>query len=51
MTDDEIGRGVVDHWENGFGEGAYVGHAFSVGVQLTREGDAPLRDEGRGQID
>ena len=46
-----IGRGVVDHWENGFGEGAYVGHAFSVGVQLTREGDAPLRGEGRGQID
>jgi hypothetical protein len=45
-----IGRGVVDHWENGFGEGAYVGHAFSGGVQLTREGDAPLRGEGHGQI-
>jgi len=46
-----IGRAVVDHWENGFGEGAYAGHAFSVGVQLTREGDAPLRGEGRGHID
>jgi hypothetical protein len=45
------GQAVVDHWENGFGEGAYAGHAFSVGVQLTREGDRPLRGEGRGQIE
>ena len=22
------GLGVVEHWENGFGEGPYVGHAF-----------------------
>jgi len=41
------GQRVVDHWENGFGEGRYAGHAFALGVQLTREGDAP----GRGQID
>jgi hypothetical protein len=46
-----IGRSLVDHWENGFGEGPYAGHAFSVGGQLTREGDAPLRGEGRGHID
>jgi hypothetical protein len=46
-----IGRSLVDHWENGFREGPYAGHAFSVGVQLTREGDAPLRGEGRGHID
>jgi len=29
------GQRFVDHWENGFGEGAYSGHAFSLGVQLT----------------
>ena len=46
-----IGQSVVDHCENGFGEGRYAGHAFSVGVQLTREGDSPLRGEGRGHID
>lgn len=46
-----IGASVVDHWENGFGEGPYAGHAFSIGARLTREGDAPLRGEGRGQID
>jgi hypothetical protein len=37
--------------ENGFGEGPYAGHAFSMGGQLTREGDAPPRVQGRGQID
>ena len=46
-----IGQSVVDHFENGFGEGPYAGHAFSMGVQLTREGSGPLRGEGRGQID
>jgi len=46
-----IGESVVDHWENGFGEGPYAGHAFSVGARLTREGDTPLRGEGRGHID
>ena len=45
------GQAVVDHFESGFGEDAYVGHAFSLGVQLIREGDGPLRGEGRGQID
>jgi hypothetical protein len=45
------GQTVVDHFENGFGEGAYAGHAFSMGVHLIREGDGPLRGEGRGQID
>ena len=46
-----VGQSVVDHWENGLGEGPYAGHAFSVGVQLTQERDAPLRGEGRGHID
>jgi len=46
-----VGESVVDHWENGFGEGPYAGHAFSVGARLTREGDAPLRGEGHGHID
>ena len=46
-----IGQTVVDHWENGFGEGPYAGHAFSVGVQLTQEGNAPLQGKGHGQID
>jgi hypothetical protein len=46
-----VGQSVVDHWENGFGEGPYAGHAFSVGGRLTQEGDAPLRGEGQGHID
>jgi len=46
-----VGQGVVDHFESGFGEGPYAGHAFSLGVQLIREGSAPLRGEGRGHID
>jgi hypothetical protein len=46
-----IGQRVVDHWENGFGEGPYAGHAFSMGAWITREGDAPPRGQGRGQID
>src|SRR5439155_16653941 len=45
------GQRVTDHWENGFGEGPYAGHAFSMGVQITREGDAPPRGQGRDQID
>jgi hypothetical protein len=48
------GQRVTDHWENGFGEGPYAGHAFSMGAQLTREAVTPLpplRGEGRGQID
>jgi hypothetical protein len=55
LTGDEtftpIGQAEVDHWENGFGEGQYAGHAFSMGVHLTQEGEAPLRGEGRGHID
>ena len=46
-----IGPVIVDHFENGFGEGPYAGHAFSLGVQMIREGDGPLRGEGRGHID
>ena len=48
------GQRVTDHWENGFGEGPYAGHAFSLGAQLTREDVTPLpplRGQGRGQID
>jgi hypothetical protein len=46
-----VGPSTVDHWENGFGEGSYAGHAFSMGIKLTREGDGPLRGEAQGQID
>jgi hypothetical protein len=45
------GQRVVDHFENGFGEGPYAGHAFSLGVQLVREGTARLTGRGHGQID
>jgi hypothetical protein len=55
LTGDEAltatGQRVVEHWENGFGEGPYTGHAFSMGAQIIREGDAPARGQGRGQID
>jgi hypothetical protein len=55
LTGDEAltptGQRVVEHWENGFGEGPYAGHAFSMGAQITREGNAPSRGQGRGQID
>jgi hypothetical protein len=46
-----VGQVVVDHWQNGFGEGACAGHAFSVGGRLTQEGDAPLRGQVQGHID
>jgi hypothetical protein len=45
------GQRVVEHWQNGFGEGPYAGHAFSMGAQITRDGNAPPRGQGRGQID
>ena len=46
-----VGQSVVDHWESAFGEGAYAGHAFSVGGRLTREGEMPLTGEAHGYID
>jgi hypothetical protein len=50
------GTRTVDHWENAFGRGAFVAHAFSLGVRLEREGDVlgggtPLSGEAKGQID
>jgi len=30
----------LDHWENGFGEAAYLGHALSLNVSLIRESGA-----------
>ena len=55
LADDEaltpMGATLVDHCENGFGEGPYAGHAFSLRVHLIREGGGPLRGTGRGQID
>src|SRR5437868_15303933 len=45
------GIGICDHWINGFGRGAYAGHAFSLGVHLTRENDPAFRGEARGRID
>jgi hypothetical protein len=46
-----VGQRVVHHLENGFGEGPYAGHAFSLSVQLTREGSRPLAGQGSGHID
>jgi hypothetical protein len=46
-----IGQRLVDHWENGFGEGPYRGHVFSLGVKLTREGDRPPSGQGHGHLD
>src|SRR5690348_12701916 len=46
-----VGRRLVQHWENGFGEGAYTGHALSLGVRLEREGAALLSGEANGEID
>jgi hypothetical protein len=46
-----IGLRVCDHWINGFGKGTFAGHALSLGVHLTREGDAPFRGEASGRID
>lgn len=47
-----MGIRVCDHWINGFGRGSYAGHAFSLGVHLTREEDEPaFYGEARGRID
>lgn len=54
LVDDTLtptGPRLVDHLENGLGEGPYAGHAFSLGVRLVREGTAPMAGQGRGQID
>ena len=45
------GIGICDHWINGFGRADYAGHAFSLGVHLTREHDPAFRGEARGRID
>jgi hypothetical protein len=42
---------ICDHWINGFGRGRYAGHAFSLGVHLTREDEPAFRGEARGRID
>ncbi len=46
-----IGPRILEHCENGFGKGVFSGHAFSLGVRLTREGDAPFSGQGNGHID
>jgi hypothetical protein len=45
------GVGICDHWINGFGRGAFAGHAISLGVHLTREGAAPFHGQATGRID
>jgi hypothetical protein len=45
------GRRICDHWINGFGRGAYAGHAFSLGVHLAREHEPRFCGEARGRID
>ena len=44
-------RLLEQHLENGLGEGAYAGHAFSLSGQLSREGDAPHSGQCHGCID
>ena len=46
-----VGVRICDHWINGFGRGAFAGHAFALGVHLTREGNGPFRGEASGRID
>jgi len=45
------GTRICDHWLNGFGRGMYAGHAFSLGVHLTRQHEPAFRGEARGRID
>jgi hypothetical protein len=42
---------ICGHWINGFGRGRYAGHAFSLGVHLTQEGEPVFRGDARWQID
>ena len=42
---------ICDHWINGFGRGTCAGHAFSLGVHMTREHEPALHGEARGRID
>jgi len=55
LTGDDVltptGIAICDHSINGFGRGAYAGHAFSLGVHLTRDNDPAFRGEARGRID
>ena len=46
-----VGKRLCDHWINGFGSGAFAGHAFSLGVHLTCEGNEPLHGNASGRID
>jgi hypothetical protein len=43
---------ICDHWINGFGSGSYAGHAFALGVHLTRkEEEHAFHGEAQGRID
>ena len=46
-----VGPRTCDHWVNGFGSGRYLGHHFSLGVRLMREGTAAYTGEASGHID
>ena len=46
-----VGPRICDHRVNGFGSGGYLGHHFSLGVRLSREGGAAYFGEAVGQID
>ena len=46
-----VGTRICDHWINGFGRGIFAGHAFSLGVHLTREGNGPFAGAASGRID
>ena len=46
-----VGSRVIEHLENGFGLGVYLGHAFSLSIRLIREGSGRPRGQGSGYID
>jgi hypothetical protein len=46
-----VGPRVIEHLENGFGRGAYAGHALSLSIRLVRDGDERRSERGSGYID
>ena len=41
----------LEHWEHGFGEAQYLGHAFTMRVAMTRAPSGSLVGKAEGQID
>ena len=41
----------LEHWEHAFGEGQYLGHAFTMRVAMERAASGSLVGMAKGQID